>query len=271
MSRPVDALDQIAKSGDAVFALDGNDLVILWNKHCEELLGRPAYEVLGRRCYDVMCGRDIYGNMYCCPSCPISRQARTDSEDPVARFELDVPTTGGGKKRLAITTFAIRGARSSPTTLVHVLREPGTEASPLEHELAAAVSDRPAPRSPARAPDGQLARLTKREQEILGKMAQGLTTSVIADQMFISPVTVRNHIAKILQKLDVHTKLAAVAFAYRNGLVQSESQGLPVQGARATSPTETPLQAAARRGNRPLKANTRSNRTPRPGGRGAKG
>jgi DNA-binding CsgD family transcriptional regulator len=223
MSRPVDALDQIAKSGDAVFALDANDLVILWNKRCEELLGKPAYQVLGKRCYDVMCGRDVFGNMYCCPSCPVSRQARTHAEDAVARFELDVPTAGGGKKRLAITTFAIRGVRSSPATLVHVLREPGTEASPLEHELADAVSDRPLPRSPVRAPEGQLARLTNREEEILKKMAQGLPTPVIAEQMFISPVTVRNHIAKILQKLDVHTKLAAVAFAYCHGLVSAES------------------------------------------------
>ncbi len=233
MPRAVDALDQIAKSGDAVFALDGNDLVILWNKGCEELLGRPAYQVLGRRCYDALCGRDVFGNSYCCPSCPISQQARTHTEDPVQRFELDVGTAGGGKKRLAITTFAIRGVRSSPATLVHVLREPGAEASPLERELAEAVSDRPVPRSPLRTPDGQLARLTSREQEILRKMAQGLPTSIMADQLFISPVTVRNHIAKILQKLDVHTKLAAVAFAYRNNLVSAESAPL---SARSTAP-----------------------------------
>lgn len=234
MTRAVDALDQIAKSGDAVFALDGNDLVILWNKRCEELLGKPAYQVLGKRCYDVMCGRDVYGNMYCCPSCPVSYQARTHTEDPVGRFELDVATGDGHKKRLAITTFAIRGVRSSPTTLVHVLREPGTAASALEQALAEAVSDRPVPRSPVRPPEGQLARLTNREQEILRKMAQGLPTSSIAEQMFISPVTVRNHIAKILQKLDVHTKLAAVAFAYRNGLVPPES-GSPGPPRRAAS------------------------------------
>jgi DNA-binding CsgD family transcriptional regulator len=224
MPRAVDALDRIAKSGDAVFALDGNDLVILWNKGCEELLGRPAYQVLGRRCYDALCGRDVFGNTYCCPSCPISQQARTHTDDPVQRFELDVDTAGGGKKRLAITTFAIRGARSSPATLVHVLRDPATEASPLEHELAAAVSDGSLPRSPLRTPEGQLARLTSREQEILRKMAQGLTTSVMAEQLFISPVTVRNHIAKILKKLDVHTKLAAVAFAYRNQLLSAGSE-----------------------------------------------
>jgi hypothetical protein len=58
-------------------------------------------------------------------------------------------------------------------------------------------------------------------------MAQGFTTDGIAEDLFISPVTVRNHIAKILSKLDVHTKLAAVAFAYQNGLVSPEMRELP--------------------------------------------
>ena len=71
--------------------------------------------------------------------------------------------------------------------------------------------------------------MTEREQEILRRMARGLPTASIAEQLFISPVTVRNHIARILSKLDVHTKLAAVAFAYRNGLIEPEGAApLPV-------------------------------------------
>jgi DNA-binding CsgD family transcriptional regulator len=225
MRKPVDVLEQIAKSDDAVFAFDANDLVILWNKGCERLLGRPAYEVLGRHCYDIMCGRDAFGNMYCCPSCPITIQARTRKDQPVQRFELDVNAGGNRRKKVSITTFALPAVRSGPATLVHVLREPGAGASQLETDLAAAVEppaeSRPAPR--AATP------LTKRELEILRLMARGTPTSVIADQMFIAPVTVRNHIARILQKLDVHSKLAAVAFAYRNRLIPAESAPLPTR------------------------------------------
>ena len=83
MSRSVEVLDQIAKSETAVFAFDANDLVILWNKGCEKLLGRSAYQVLGRHCYDIMGGRDMYGNLYCCPNCPITVQAREHPRDPV--------------------------------------------------------------------------------------------------------------------------------------------------------------------------------------------
>jgi len=227
MSRPVDVLEQIAKSDDAVFAFDANDLVILWNKGCERLLGRPAYEVLGRHCYDIMCGRDAFGNLYCCPSCPITVQARTRRDDPVQRFELEVAAAGGQRKKVSITTFALPAVRSGPATLVHVLREPGTGASALESDLAAAIDSPPGGGAKPRAESG--AALTKRELEILRHLARGTPTGAIAEAMFIAPVTVRNHIARILQKLDVHSKLAAVAYAYRNRLIASESAPLPTR------------------------------------------
>jgi len=41
----------------------------------------------------------------------------------------------------------------------------------------------------------------------------------MSSRLLISGVTVRNHVASILQKLDVHTKLAAVAFAHQHHLI----------------------------------------------------
>jgi DNA-binding CsgD family transcriptional regulator len=259
MSQPVEVLERIAKSGEAVFALDGNDLIILWNKACEKLLGRPAYQVLGRRCYDIMCGRDVYGNRYCGASCPVTTQARRHPEDELHSFLIDYPMPGGGTKRLCATPFAISGGHPSLATVVHVLRDPESQASPLENELAEAVEEGPAPK-PGRGPAGTLASLTAREQEILRKMAQGFTTDGIAEDLFISPVTVRNHIAKILSKLDVHTKLAAVAFAYQNGLVSPEMRELPSlsrPAGRAPDATK-PAKAPARK--KPAAAGARARR-----------
>lgn len=227
MPRPVEVLERIARSGEAVFAFDANDLIILWNKACERLLGRPAYQVLGRRCYDVMCSQDVYGNRYCGASCPVSTQARLHPEEELHTFLIDVPLPDGSKRRVAATPFAISGGHPSLATIVHVLRDPDAQASPLERELADAVDEGPAPRPTLRTAAGEVAALTGREQEILRKMAQGLTTDGIAAELFISPVTVRNHIAKILSKLDVHTKLAAVAFAYQHGLVGPDGRELP--------------------------------------------
>ncbi len=67
-------------------------------------------------------------------------------------------------------------------------------------------------------------RLTSREHEVLVKLSQGLSTDAIADALFISHVTVRNHVARILVKLGVHSRLAAVTLAMRNGLLVRRSR-----------------------------------------------
>jgi DNA-binding NarL/FixJ family response regulator len=61
--------------------------------------------------------------------------------------------------------------------------------------------------------------LTSREKEILRCLSEGLSTTAIAKKLFIAPVTVRNHIQNLLHKLDVHSKLAAVVFAYQHNLL----------------------------------------------------
>ena len=91
--------------------------------------------------------------------------------------------------------------------------------------------------------------LTDREQEILRRLARGLSTDAIAKELFISTVTVRNHVARILGKLEVHTKLAAVAFAYQHGLVGSGMPELPsLPDAPASKPRRAPTPARPTRG-----------------------
>ena len=52
--------------------------------------------------------------------------------------------------------------------------------------------------------------LSKREEEVLELMAEGLATGEIAERLTICPTTVRNHIQRILEKLSVHKRLPAV-------------------------------------------------------------
>jgi DNA-binding NarL/FixJ family response regulator len=52
--------------------------------------------------------------------------------------------------------------------------------------------------------------LTDREWEVLDLMRKGLSTQEIADQLFISPVTVRTHVSAILRKLHVSSREAAL-------------------------------------------------------------
>lgn len=218
MTRSPEALDRIARSREAVFAIDSGDRIILWNKKCEELLGKPARAVLGKRCYDVMGGRDENGNIYCYRSCPVAYQARERPAEPVQRFPLSVEAGKGGRKWFEVSLFAIPAYHPALSTVVHVLREGKPKTSELERALAREAGHRE-PLWPMTTKEGAPVELTPREKEILRCLAQGLPTPAIGKRLFISPVTVRNHVQSILHKLDVHTKLAAVVFAYQNGLI----------------------------------------------------
>jgi DNA-binding NarL/FixJ family response regulator len=65
-------------------------------------------------------------------------------------------------------------------------------------------------------------RLTAREGQILVLLAYGRSTSETAAELHISPLTVRSHVKSILAKLGVHSKLEAVSYALRNGLVETD-------------------------------------------------
>ncbi|HEY8741358.1 MAG TPA: response regulator transcription factor [Candidatus Dormibacteraeota bacterium] len=61
--------------------------------------------------------------------------------------------------------------------------------------------------------------LTPREHEILRLVARGLDNQSIADETHISVTTVRGHVQRLLEKLDSHSKLEAVARAADYGLI----------------------------------------------------
>lgn len=62
--------------------------------------------------------------------------------------------------------------------------------------------------------------LTLREREVLERLALGLPGEKIADELCITPLTVRTHIRNLMSKLGVHSRLEAVTFAMRKGLIE---------------------------------------------------
>jgi DNA-binding response OmpR family regulator len=66
--------------------------------------------------------------------------------------------------------------------------------------------------------------LTAREFEVLQLLADGLSQSDIAARLFISSKTVATHIEHILEKLEVRSRAQAVAYAYREGLLETPSR-----------------------------------------------
>ncbi|MGZ0218366.1 MAG: response regulator, partial [Acidimicrobiales bacterium] len=87
----------------------------------------------------------------------------------------------------------------------------------LSPQLAASILDevRNLPTVPTR--DGRV--VTKREEEVLQLITDGCSTSEVADQMYISQKTVKNHLASIYQKLDARDRTQAILRAVRMGII----------------------------------------------------
>ena len=112
-----------------------------------------------------------------------------------------------GSRRFERTWFA--GRTLSPDALIA--------------ELATLNITAPRQSEDQRSPGASHFGLTQREQEVLELLSQGLSGGEIAEKLFLSPRTVSTHISNTLSKLDVASQAAAVAFAFRHGLVDQSS------------------------------------------------
>ncbi len=74
----------------------------------------------------------------------------------------------------------------------------------------------------AKEQDRALDVISVREKEVLALIAQGLTNKEIAEKLFISENTARNHVSRILDKLGLARRSEAAAFAAQHGLLDSD-------------------------------------------------
>lgn len=210
-------LAALALSPDAAFATDRRNQIVFWNRSAERILGYTESEMLGRSCDAVLQGCDPSGNRYCWKDCPVVQIASRG--ETVRDFVLTLATKDARHVEVGITILNLVVPPPDRFLVLHVLHLTGRADSRPE-----AREPDPAPPSPLRlaasvSPDARARKLTAREVEVLGMLAAGHATPQIASRLGISNLTARNHIQNILDKLEVHSKSEAVAFAFQKRLL----------------------------------------------------
>lgn len=213
-------------TADGAFAIDENQRICYWNQAAQAILGYSPEEVMGQPCYKILRGCDDKGSVICHQRCDVSVNALAGRM--VVNYNVATRSKSGEMRwiNVSILTLANISAQGS-SLVVHLFRD-ATQAKQNEqfiHQMFDTVekwhkvaSLPPSPNSTRPLVEA----LTQREEEVLILLTQGLSTSQIARSLSISSATVRNHIQNILHKLNVHSRIEAVAYAFERGLVARE-------------------------------------------------
>jgi PAS domain S-box-containing protein len=215
----VDPLDVIARTSAAAFATDEKGRITVWNQEAERLLGYPAAEVLGKNCHEVLHGLDVFGNRFCDRPCALS--CMVERHETVRHFELGVRAESGQVIQGSFSIVVVPGPRAHQYTMIHFLEKVDRHRE-VDLLVRRILTEQHAPSVPITGVEHATPAatvLTAREIQILRLLANGTSTQNIAESLFISVTTTRNHVQSILRKLDVHSKLEAVSLALRTHML----------------------------------------------------
>jgi len=127
------------------------------------------------------------------------------SDDAMRRDALDAGATGFLAKDVSLED------------VVRTVQQAASGDVALSPELASTILKEMKVR---RADRGRDSPLTQREEEVLQQIADGHSTSEVAERLFISGKTVKNHLASIYEKLDARDRTQAVLAAVRIGIIR---------------------------------------------------
>jgi PAS domain S-box-containing protein len=201
----------LSHTADGMVAIDSDGCILGWNAAAEGLFGYPAQDVIGRACIEVLDFEDRCGNTVCDTECSLHGAPHGDGSWVVPTREVLARTDSGRRLWLSLTTVLVPPAEDERCCRIHLMRQAG-----VTPELEEALIERLTQPKRGEVDVSVIDQLTLREREVLRLMAEGLGTQEIADQLFVSSTTARNHVQHILKKLNCHTRLEAVALALRN-------------------------------------------------------
>lgn len=220
MSRLFEALRDAA---DGAFVVNEELRIHYWNAAAEEILGFGRGEVAGQWCYQILQGYNEERRLICRARCEVAELILRSK--PVSNYDIQVRTKSKDGRWLNMSIFAYPGGENGDKKLiVHLFRDVHQKKKDEAFfrrvmEIASRNHNSP-PQEEVQVNNPHLfEKLTPREEQILALLAKGHSTREIAQGLSISPSTVRNHVQHILRKLQVHTRLEAVTYAIKHGLI----------------------------------------------------
>lgn len=160
---------------------------------------------------------------------------RMPNLDGIAATRVICEETPVATRVLMLTTFdldeyvyeALRAGASGfllkdvpPERLAAAIRAVASGESLLASSVTRRLIERFVRTRPATSTANLAVRLTVRERQVLELIARGLSNAEIAEAFVLSETTVKTHVARILDKLELRDRVQAVVFAYESGLVQ---------------------------------------------------
>jgi PAS domain S-box-containing protein len=194
----------LSSVGAAIKVVDGDQRITLWDERAQELLGFAPDEMVGQSCPGQTQGHDCDGKLVCHKNCEPIQKFR--AREPI-RYEMLAHSKAGDPVLINVNVVVVQPADAPEPVALHLMRE--GHLPPLAAPAAKDSSDEAVPNPP----------LSRRELEVLRLLAGGKGVQEIADDFVVSRATVRNHIANILGKLGVHSRLQAVVKASQQGLL----------------------------------------------------
>ncbi len=213
------ALDNAA---DGAYVIDENQHIVYWNQAAQAMLGYTADEVIGRSCHEIIQGRDEHDHRWCRGNCHVVASARQGQS--VETFTVCARSKSGTLRWINVSILTLPlGTTNNAKLVLHLFRD-ATEVhqrNVFVRQVLNLVSELPPAEVPPARPTSPRVEqiLTSREEQVLVLLARGHSTDEIAAMLSISIATARNHIQSILQKLQVHSRAAAVSYAFEHNLI----------------------------------------------------
>jgi PAS domain S-box-containing protein len=216
--------DALNGAADGALIIDEKLRIQFWNRAAEQITGFGKGDVIGQKCYHIFQGRDEKRRLICKAGCHVAELAL--KSEPVYNYDIRTRTNNGDRRWLNVSVITSKmGQNRNKKMIVHLFRDV-TQRKDGEMflrrilEMAQRYHIIPFEPGERKDPDRHIDKLTPRQREVLTLLVRGLSTKEIAEALFISMSTVRNHVQHIFDKLGVHSRPEAIVYAYQNELIR---------------------------------------------------